>query len=206
LLSRGRAWTAAYLGIALSIGWLVEAIGTETGWPFGDYRYTEALGPHLGPVPILIPMAWAMMAYPVLLAAQTLCTKRALVPLVGGFLLAAWDLFLDPQMVGEGYWVWETLGYTLPGIDNIPAQNFAGWLLTAIVLMALLNLLPRTGAPADDRVPTVMLTWVYLSNVLSSAVFFGRPAVAVWGAVCMGVVIVPWWRVLLARRQAWVTA
>lgn len=202
-VTRGGRWCASYLAMALGMGWLVEAVGTATSWPFGDYRYTDLLGLHLGGVPIVIPMAWAMMAYPVLLATRRLTNHKVLVPLVGGFLFASWDLFLDPQMVGEGYWVWERLGWTLPGIDNIPAQNFAGWLGTAVVLMLLLNALPSSVRNRDERVPTVMLTWVYLSNVLSSAVFFGRPAVAAWGALCMGVVIVPWWLALArAGHQA----
>ena len=200
-VTRGARWAAAYLAITMGIGWLVEAVGTATSWPFGDYRYTDLLGPHLGSVPIVIPMAWAMMAYPVLLATRRLTTHRVLVPLVGGFLFASWDLFLDPQMVAEGYWVWHHLGWTLPGIDNIPAQNFAGWLATAVVLMLLLDALPTSLRDRDERVPAVMLTWVYLSNVLSSAAFFGRPAVAVWGGLCMGMVIVPWWITLARSRR-----
>lgn len=199
-ITRGPRWATGYLAITVSIGWLVEAVGTATGWPFGAYTYTPSLGAHLGGVPIVIPMAWAMMAYPVLLAAQRITLRRAFVPIVGGFLFAAWDLFLDPQMVGEGYWVWQRVGVTLPGIDNIPAQNFAGWLATAVLLMFLLDRLPRRTAEVDDRVPAVLLTWVYLSNVLSSVAFFGRPAVALWGGLCMGVVIVPWWRALARGR------
>lgn len=200
-VTRGPRWTAAYVAITMGIGWLVEAVGTATSWPFGDYSYTELLGPRLGSVPIVIPMAWAMMAYPVLLATRRLTTNRFLVPVIGGVLFASWDLFLDPQMVAEGYWVWHQLGWTLPGIDNIPAQNFAGWLATAIVLMLALDALPTTVRDRDERVPAVMLTWVYLSNVLSAAVFFDRPAVAVWGGLCMGVVIVPWWLALARGRR-----
>ncbi len=190
-LTRGARWMLAYLAVSAGLGWAVEAIGTATSWPFGTYAYTSLLGWQVLAVPLVIPMAWAMMAYPCLLAARRLTTSPVWTPLVGGWLLAAWDLFLDPQMVGEGYWAWQAPFATLPGIDGIPAQNFAGWLLVAVVMMAALDRLPRTDA--DDRVPAVLLSWVYLSSVLSSAAFFGRPAVAAWGAACMGAVIVPWW-------------
>jgi putative membrane protein len=106
-------------------------------------------------------------------------------------LFASWDLFLDPQMVGEGYWTWNAVNWTLPGIDGIPLQNFLGWLLTACVLMYLLDRLPRKAA--KDGVPTLMLSWVYASNVLAALVFFGEPAVALWGGLCMGAVVIPWW-------------
>ena len=192
-LRRGAAWAAGYLAISLLFGWGVEFLGLTTSFPFGHYEYTGSLGPALGGVPIVIPLAWSMMAYPVLLAAQRLSTTGLGTALIGGFLLASWDLFLDPQMVGEGYWVWEDVGWTLPGIPGIPLQNFLGWLLSAIVLMWVLDRLPRKIVA--DAVPTTMLTWVFASNVLANAVFFDRPGVAIWGGICMGLVVVPWlWR------------
>ena len=100
--------------------------------------------------------------------------------LIGGWLLASWDLFLDPQMVGEGYWTWFDLGWTLPGIPEIPLQNFLGWLLASMVLMWLLGLLPRRTA--NDAVPTTLLTWVFASSVFANLVFFGRPGVALGAA------------------------
>ncbi len=193
-ISRGAGWAIGYLAITLAFGWAIERIGLTTSFPFGLYEYAGTLGPTLFGVPIVIPLAWSMMAYPCLLAAQRLSTTRVGVALIGGLVLAAWDLFLDPQMVGEGYWTWSQTGWELPGIDGIPLQNFLGWLLASIVLMWILDLLPRKVA--GDGVPTVMLVWIYLSNVLANAVFFDRPGVALWGAVAMGIVVVPFlWRV-----------
>jgi uncharacterized membrane protein len=191
-LLRGPAWTAGFLAITLIFGWGVEALGLSTSFPFGTYQY-GALGPAIAGVPLVIPMAWSMMAYPCLLAAQRLSTTGMGTAVIGGWLLAAWDLFLDPQMVGEKYWTWARSGWTLPGIPGIPMQNFLGWLLAAIVLMAILERLPRKTV--SDAVPNVLLIWVYASNVVANAVFFHRPGVALWGGICMGIVVVPWlWR------------
>ena len=193
-IQRGLAWTAGYLSISLAFGWLVEVLGTRTQFPFGDYTYTDALGPSLLTVPILIPMAWAMIAYPMLLAVQRLSTSSLGVALIGGWFLMAWDMFLDPQMVSEGYWTWNSVGLTLPGIDGIPLQNFLGWWLGGIVLMFALDRLPRKIAP--DAVPNTLLLWTYASNVLAAAVFFDRLGVALWGGIAMGVVVIPWaWKV-----------
>lgn len=192
--ARGSSWAAGYLAITLAFGWLIERVGLTTSFPFGHYEYTDSLGPSILGVPLVIPLAWSMMAYPCLLAAQRLSTTRVGVSLIGGLVLAAWDLFLDPQMVGQGYWVWTQIGWELPGIDGIPLQNFLGWFLASIALMWVLDLLPRKVA--GDAVPTTMLAWVFASNVLANAVFFDRPGVALWGLVCMGVVVVPFlWRV-----------
>lgn len=197
-IHRGPRWAGRYLAISLSIGWLTEAIGTQTGQPFGSYSYSDLLGWRLGAVPLVIPMAWAMMAYPCLLAARLLTRRRWVTAMVGGWLLAAWDLFLDPQMVGEGYWVWHRVELAIAGIPEIPLHNFAGWLLVAVTLMGCLTGLAPTNA--DDRVPNLMLSWVYVGNMMAALAFFHRPAVALWGAVAMGIVVVPWWAKLAQER------
>ncbi len=192
-LARGAGWAFAYLGISLSFGWAIELLGLTTSFPFGDYVYSPELGITVFGVPLVIPMAWSMMAYPCLLAAQRLSATGLGTALIGGWVLAAWDLFLDPQMVGEGFWSWPQASWELPGISGIPFQNFLGWLLSAIVLMWLLDRLPRKNAA--DAVPTTLLTWVFASSVFANLVFFGRPGVALWGGVCMGAVVIPYlWR------------
>ena len=192
-LSRGAAWAASYLAISLAFGWGIEFIGLQTSFPFGTYVYSSDLGVTIAGVPLMIPLAWAMMAYPCLLAAQRLSTTGLGTALAGGWLLASWDLCLDPQMVGEGYWTWTDTGWSLPGVPGIPLQNYLGWLLAAIVLMFLLDRLPRKVS--SDGVPTVLLSWVFASSIVANLLFFGRPGVALWGGLCMGVVIVPWlWR------------
>jgi len=189
-IRRGLAWTSGFLAITLAFGFAIEAIGLATSLPFGTYSYAAALGPKVLGVPLLIPLAWSMISYPILLAVQRLSVTSFGVSLLGGWLLASWDLFLDPQMVGQGYWTWPQSSWELPGIPGIPLQNFLGWLLAGIVLMWLLDRLPRKLV--SDEVPTVLLAWVFASNVIGNLVFFGRPGVALWGGICMGVIVVPW--------------
>ncbi|MFZ9133557.1 MAG: carotenoid biosynthesis protein, partial [Gemmobacter sp.] len=66
----------------------------------------ESLGAKVLGVPLVVMLAWAMMAYPALLAAQRLARSRVLVTVIGAWLLATWDVFLDSQMVAEGHWEW----------------------------------------------------------------------------------------------------
>ena len=210
-LTRGASWTLGYLVVSVGLGLLVESIGRSTGFPFGAYDYTDSLGAKVLGVPLVIPLAWAMMAYPALLAAQRLARSRVIVTVIGAWLLATWDVFLDPQMVAEGHWEWVDPTPALWGVPGIPIGNYLGWLLTALVMISLLSLLPRRD-DAPDGVPTLMLAWVYLSNILANLVFLGRPAVAAWGGVLMGLAVIPWaWRMLqsrpdtLRRRQQEVT-
>lgn len=192
LATRGRSWTLRYLVVALGVALLAETVGVRTGWPFGHYAYSRSLGWRALGVPVVVPLAWAMFAYPCLLAGRRLGHPL----LAGAWALASWDLFLDPQMVAAGHWRWLDVRSTVPGIPGVPVSNFLGWAAVALLLLALLSRLP--DAPdADDRVPLSLLLWTYGSCVLANLVFFGRPGVAVVGALAMGVVVVP-----LARRPA----
>lgn len=189
LATQPPGWTARFFTIVLLFGWAIEAVGTGTGLPFGAYTYGERLGPDIGSVPWVIPLAWAMMGYPIYVVAARVCTTATARVLLAAALLATWDLFLDPQMVFEGHWVFADPTPALPGIPGIPLSNFAGWIVAALVVMTILELVagPPPRPVATRSVPVVLLGWVYLSNVLANAVFFGRPAVAVIGGIAMGI-------------------
>lgn len=194
LLHRGVRWTALYVLVTTGTGLLAEAVGTKTGVPFGQYDYAGSLGWKLLGVPVVIPLAWAMFAYPCLLVGQRLARTSLGAAAVGGAALASWDLFLDPQMVEAGHWRFTDVVVDLPGAPGIPVSNYLGWLLVAVVMVGVLQLLGRRTA--DDRVPAALFLWTYASSVLANAVFFGRPAVAVIGGIGMGLVAVPYARSL----------
>jgi hypothetical protein len=185
-LTRGARTAAALVLITTGGGLAVEALGVHTGFPFGGYAYADTLGPRLAGVPLIIPLAWTWMAWPAWLAAAGLRAR----PLVAGVGLAAWDLFLDPQMVAERYWTWDDPHPALPGVPGIPLTNYAGWLAVAVVMMSILGAVTRDG-PGDDRPMHALYLWTYASSVLAHAAFLGLPASAAWGAVGMGTVAIP---------------
>jgi putative membrane protein len=219
LLSRGPRTAAALVAVATGGGFAIEALGVATGFPFGSYDYSGELGPKLAGVPLIIPLAWTWMAWPAWLAAVRLTRPtpgpagaprtpgwadrlgRVALAAVG---LAAWDLFLDPQMVAEGYWRWRDADPALPGLPGIPVSNYLGWLLFAVLLMSALR--PLAG-PAVDRVDGrdapmfALYLWTYFSSVLAHAVFLRLPASAVWGAAGMAVTALPLAVTLLRERR-----
>jgi uncharacterized membrane protein len=191
--SRGARTGAGVLLVTAATAVVFESVGLATGFPYGEYSYSDDLGPTLLGVPFLVPLAWLMMAWPSWLLARRLTRdvrptrRRAVRVAVAAAVFAAWDVVLDPQMVQAGYWTWAHPRPSLPGIDTVPLTNLAGWLLAGLVLMTLLDLLvartalepPRTG----DGAPLLVLGWMTLGGAVAHAGWLGLPGSAAWGVL-----------------------
>ncbi|MFK7920134.1 MAG: carotenoid biosynthesis protein [Ilumatobacter sp.] len=173
---------AASASTALATG-AIERFGTRTGVPFGRYAYTSALRPQVAHVPVIVPLAWFGMGLPAREAADaalgshsTPATRIAL----GSAAMTAWDLFLDPQMVGEGYWRWARNGL----YRGIPLSNYVGWFITGLGIMALFEALVPSN---DDPEPRLVGQYGYMSvmQTLGFAKYFKDPLVALVGGLAM---------------------
>ncbi len=171
--------------IIIFLGWLVEAVGSSTGIPFGVYHYTDQLQPQVAGVPLLIPIAWLMMMPPAWAAAQLIAgTRRTAFVVIAAVAMTAWDFFLDPQMVSWGFWVWEKAG----GYFGIPWVNFAGWLVAAAFITLVAN--PRQ-VPARPLLLIYLITWIF--ETIGLLVFWGLPGPALGGFAAMGSVLFAAW-------------
>lgn len=178
----GSRRAATAFGTTAVVTGAVERFGTATGVPFGHYAYTHALRPQVGGVPAIVPMAWFAMAVPAREAAHAALGENSTAlrrVVLGSAALTAWDLFLDPQMVGEGYWRWVRTGR----YRGIPALNFAGWFLTGLVVMAMLERTLPPGEPDAGSVGTYATMGVM--ETLGFAAFFRDPVVAAVGGAAM---------------------
>jgi putative membrane protein len=183
-----RVWgaprTAVAAGATTVATAAVERIGTSTGLPFGRYHYTPALRPQVGGVPAIVPLAWFAMAVPARETAHAVLGRHSTPAAriaVGAVALTAWDLFLDPQMVGEGFWRWHRVGR----YRGIPLTNFAGWLVTSAGVMAMLEVvLPRDQGGADAGM-VGEYAFMGTMETLGFAAFFRDRLVAAVGGAAM---------------------
>lgn len=174
------------VGLAIaSLTFLVEYLGSHTGFPFGDYSYTDLLQPQLGDVPLLIPVAWLMMLPCAWAVAHALRASRWQFALLSGFALTAWDLFLDPQMVHWDLWQWHEQG----GYFGIPWQNYLGWFMTGTLLTWLIQPKP---VPVRPLLIIYSITWFL--ETFGLAFFWGLPGPALVGGMVMGGCMVWGWR------------
>lgn len=201
--TRGPGVAARLLAVTALPGLAVEVLGVHTGIPFGAYAYTGALGPRVLGVPVVVALAWTMLAWPAGLAARRLVPGRAARIVVGAWALVAADLFLDPQMTAGGYWHWTDPARHLPGVPGIPLSNYLGWLVVGLALSAAVqHLLDRNpDVPStDDDVPFALYLWLWMGWTVALGVFLGLTAAACWGAVAMGTVGIPLAGRVLRRR------
>ncbi|MEO6654213.1 MAG: carotenoid biosynthesis protein, partial [Ilumatobacteraceae bacterium] len=175
----------------------IEAVGVRTGRPFGRYRYTRTLRPQLLGVPIVVPLAWTAMAMPARETAHAALGEHS-TPVrrvvTGAAALTAWDLFLDPQMVGEGFWQWQRPGR----YRGIPLANFAGWFATTLVAMAILEILVPPDAPAADLVAQYATMGVMETAAFATFLHDARVA-ATGGAAMLPVAAVAVYRLVGQR-------
>lgn len=172
-----RAFGAALMIVILTF--LVEVLGSTTGFPFGSYDYTDALMPQLLDVPIVVSFAWAGIT----LVVHGAFGGRILV-MAGA--ITAWDAFLDPQMVGEGYWQWQPVSMAY---RSIPLVNYAGWLLTASITSLIAVKLCGASRRTPSALPRLVYATLTVLSTIGFVVFFDDLVVAVVGGAVMGVFV-----------------
>lgn len=191
-----RDWLAFCLP-AIGISLTSELLGTSTGFPFGDYSYLNGLGYKIaGLVPFTIPLSWFYLGLSSYLLARVglgLNQAEAVVGkgaglrqlgaiALGALMLTSWDFVLDPAMsqTAMPFWYWHQPG----AFFGMPYQNFAGWMGTGIVFMAVAALLWRGRVrqiSADGlKFPLVM----YLGNFTFAMVM--SVAAGIWIPVLLG--------------------
>jgi putative membrane protein len=129
-----------FFAICLIVGNAFENLGVVTGFPFGRYYFTNAMGPKLFQVPILLGLAYVGMGYlswtlgriivgnlrSSLVGAQVIT-----VPLVATFPMVAWDFANDPVWTNINHlWVWQRGG----AYFGVPLTNFLGWYLVVYLI------------------------------------------------------------------------
>lgn len=173
------------VGIVMGIGFAVEWCGVAFSIPFGGYRYTKALTPQVGGVPIQIVGAWWATSLPAFAITLSITTHPWARILIGAQLVAALDLFIDPTFVHLKFWQWDKKG----GVFGIPLVNYGGWALTAAVMVICIHL----GTPLFTAAAHPALILIYAINVVlqSMASLFLWP----WRERRILLVAVPllWW-------------
>lgn len=138
-----------FLAACFVVGIVVEVIGINTGFLFGDYAYGNVLGPKVKNVPVLIGVNWFLIMYCCGISIHTLLMKainriaadsgktpmamKALSVIIDGATLAVFfDWLMEPVAVKLGYWIWN-------GDGSIPMFNYICWFVISLLLLMVFH-------------------------------------------------------------------
>lgn len=138
---------AVFVVAGLVISNILENLSIATGFPFGHYHFTG--GGKIFEVPWFIGLAYIATGYLSWIVATALLgdVRRNSpwlttigTPVIGAFVMTAWDLSLDPTAgTISQIWIWENGG----GYFGVPLVNFLGWTLTVYLFMQVFALYQR---------------------------------------------------------------
>ncbi|KQW00290.1 carotenoid biosynthesis protein [Rhizobacter sp. Root1221] len=178
---------ARFVVIAVVLGWFAEQMGASRGWFFGDYDYTDVLGPRLGEVPVVIPLMWFALTYTGYVIANLIVWRSPVdgspkwgdaivLSLLAAMIVTAFDLGADPYFVYKlkawimveknGWWFGETV------------QGFVGWMTVSFAIVflfrATVRKLPPVPAARVSRRHALIPIGIYGGEMVFQ-VFFGYP-------------------------------
>src|SRR6266581_482364 len=139
----------AFVVICLVVSNVLENTSILTGFPFGHYHYTDALGPKLFLVPLLIGPAYFASGYFAWVIGNVLVGElrrgssaflTVAVPFIAALVMVMWDVTFDPRASTiQHQWIWEQAG----GYFGVPLTNYLGWFFTVYLFLQLFALLVR---------------------------------------------------------------
>ncbi|MFO7852537.1 MAG: carotenoid biosynthesis protein [Bacteroidota bacterium] len=160
LLLYHRNWSIKFIitGIIIFVGgWLIEFIGTRTGFPFGDYEYTSLLFPLVAGVPLILGLNWFFLVYCSFVITSFIPAAKTIRALAGAVLMTGFDLLLEPFAIHTRMWVWEG--------DKVPLSNYIAWFVLSFIFIRLMYINP----PEKDNRLGIFL-FVYQTGLFAALV------------------------------------
>lgn len=111
------------------LGFGIEVVGVNTGWPFGEYEYGSVLGIKAFNTPLLIGVNWLMLILATHLLVSKYVKNRILIPFLAATLMLVFDFALEPFAIFSGMWLWE--------MSYVPFDNYFAWWLISLVMHLL---------------------------------------------------------------------
>jgi uncharacterized membrane protein len=152
--------TMQNVGVAFGVvvmTFAAEVSGANLGFPFGDFAYTNALGPKLLDFPLVIPFLWLGLLVTSWIAAERILHYKHVV--VAAIVATAFDAVVEFAADSLDLWHWQV---------GIPTElNFISWFAMAYIGISLLKKF-ATEKDADPIVPhllIVQLLYFFITDI-----------------------------------------
>lgn len=167
-----------------SLSLFIEWLGVNTGFPFGNYVYTDVLQPKIFGVPLAITFAWFTVTTSSLVISKYFLNRAVTAAFISSVLILSTDIMLEPfASFVNNYWLWD--------FSKIPVQNFAAWFVIGFGFSLLINKLIKWKSPVDQN-SVFIPSLIFVINVLNFTVvniLFGYYMITIIGLLMTGIVI-----------------
>jgi len=180
--------TAVFLLVFLWVYcWAAEELSIHTGFPFGNYYYSDALGPKVDVVPVMLGLNYFwLLVLPAFFVSNLLVNgeftsqgtgwcRLLFTSFVASILISGMDMVVDPlDATKMKEWVWTNNAYT--GYYGIPYLNYLGYIIVMTPAFFILGLVSRQFrskpiGPIPGWFAAVILLFYFLNFIM-----YGLPA------------------------------
>lgn len=159
--------TLRNVGVALVLlimTFIAEASGANFGFPFGDYAFTNALGPKLLDVPLAVPFLWLGLLITCWIAADRILRYKHVV--VAAVVATAFDAVLEFSADSLDLWHWQ---------GGAPTElNFISWFAVSYAGISLLKRY-ATERSVDPIVPHLLIAQLLYFFICDVGIRFFSP-------------------------------
>lgn len=113
-----------------TLGFGIECVGVNTGWPFGTYTYLQNFGAQAWGTPWVIGMNWLLLALGSVTFLRRWTKHRMLLALGTGVVMVGIDALIEPLAPALRFWAFEQ--------HPVPAANYVSWWVLGTIAGALL--------------------------------------------------------------------
>lgn len=141
------------------LGFVIEVIGTNTGFPFGAYNYSGILGPRILSTPLMLGLLWWVLVRSWFDLSRNITSHLWLRSLITGLGMVSMDVLIEPVAIELNFWRWESV--------EVPIENYIAW----FVLSALFARITAKGDavnPLSKWVVPVLTGFFYVLCILYS--------------------------------------
>ncbi|NAS31818.1 carotenoid biosynthesis protein [Flavobacteriaceae bacterium R38] len=113
------------LSVPFLIGMIVEYLGVNYGFIFGDYYYGNNLGMKIFGVPIMMGINWAILIFISAAISKLISNSYLLSSMAGALLMTSLDILIEVSS--------EKFDYRVFRMGFAPIQNYIGWFAVAFI-------------------------------------------------------------------------
>ncbi len=138
------------------LGYIIEVVGTNTGWPFGAYTYGTALGPRIFSTPLMIGVLWWVLIRAWFDLSERWTQNAWAKSLITGTAMVLMDVLIEPVAIELGFWTWAEV--------EVPVANYISWFVLA-TLFARATAGGNTKNPQSPWVIAVLTVFFAVLNI-----------------------------------------